>query len=78
MSTLIVAGTVVPIPASLQVANTYIIYSSVAYTYVPVVGYVMSKAGAILNDFAYTRPRQSQCVLYNTTSGSCPTSYDRA
>ena len=65
MSTLIVAGTVVPIPASLQVANTCIIYSSVTYTYVPVAGYVISKAGAILNDFAYTRPRSPN--VFSTT-----------
>ena len=67
------AGTVVPIPTSLQVANTYIIYSSVRYTYVPTVGYVMNKAGVLLSDFAYTRPRLSQCVLYNATTGACPT-----
>ena len=68
------AGTIVQIPASLQVANTYIIYSSVMYTYVPTIGYVMNKSGVILSDFAYTRPRQSQCVLYDATTGSCPTS----
>ena len=68
------AGTVVQIPASLQVANTYIIYSSVVYTYVPTIGYVMNKSGVVLSDFSYTRPRQSQCVLYDATSGSCPTS----
>jgi hypothetical protein len=59
-------GTVfVNIPASLQVANTYVIYSSVSYNYVPTVGYVMNKAGVTLSDFAYTRPRTSQCVFYN-------------
>ena len=68
------AGTVVTIPASLQVANTYVIYSSIRYTYVPTIGYVMNKSGVLLTDFAYTRPRQSQCVLYNATAGACPTS----
>ena len=68
------AGTVVQIPASLQVANTYIIYSSVVYTYVPTIGYVMNKSGVVLSDFSYARPRQSQCVLYDATTGSCPTS----
>jgi Flp pilus assembly protein TadG len=60
-------GTVVTIPASLQVANTYIIYSSVNYLYVPIgaIGYVMNKAGITLTDFSYTRPRLSQCVFYN-------------
>jgi Flp pilus assembly protein TadG len=72
-STPIATGTVVNVPAALQVANTYIIYSSVMYTYVPTVGYVMGKAGVLLTDFAYTRPRQSQCVLYNTQT-TCPTS----
>ena len=60
-------GTVVNIPASLQVANTYVIYSSVSYLYVPTggIGYVMNTAGVNLSDFAYTRPRRSQCVLYD-------------
>jgi Flp pilus assembly protein TadG len=68
-------GTVVNIPASLQVANTYVIYSSVTYVYVPTIGYVMNNAGVLLNDFAYTRPRMSQCVFYNTPSPlptTCP------
>ena len=73
-STPLAAGTVVSIPSSLQVANTYLIYSSVNYTYVPTIGYVMNKSGVLLSDFSYTRPRQSQCVLYNTTTASCPTS----
>ena len=30
----------------------------------PAVGYVMVKAGITLSDFAYTRPRQSRCVIY--------------
>ena len=41
------------------------------YLYVPVVGYIMAKAGITLSDFTYTRPRQSLCVLYGTTV--CPT-----
>jgi Flp pilus assembly protein TadG len=68
-------GTVVNIPASLQVANTYVIYSSVTYVYVPTIGYLMNKGGVVLSDFAYTRPRLSQCVFYNTASPlptSCP------
>lgn len=60
-------GTVVNIPASLTIANTYVIYSSVNYLYVPTggIGYVMNKAGVTLSDFAFTRPRTSQCVLYD-------------
>src|SRR4051812_45417382 len=68
-------GTVVNIPTSLQVANTYVIYSSVTYTYVPTIGYLMNKGGVVLTDFAYTRPRMSQCIFYNTASPlptSCP------
>jgi Flp pilus assembly protein TadG len=68
-------GTVVNIPASLQVANTYVVYSSVTYLYVPTIGYLMNKGGVILSDFAYTRPRMSQCVFYNTANPlptSCP------
>jgi Flp pilus assembly protein TadG len=67
------AGTVVTVPAKLAVANTYVIYSQVSYLYTPAVGYVMSKAGVTLSDFAYTRPRQSACVLYDTQT-ACPTS----
>lgn len=68
-------GTVVNIPTSLQVANTYIIYSSVSFLYVPAVGYVISQAGVTMSDFAYTRPRKSQCVFYNTPAPlptTCP------
>jgi Flp pilus assembly protein TadG len=37
------AGTVVAsFPATLAVANTYVIYSQVSYLYIPVVGYVMA------------------------------------
>jgi Flp pilus assembly protein TadG len=61
-------GTFVTIPASLAVANTYLIYSEVSYGYVPTVGYVMGTAGVTLSDVNYTRPRQSTCVLYGTTT----------
>jgi len=69
----------VPIPSQLAVANTYLIYSQVSYLYVPTIGYVMTKSGVNLKDVAYTRPRQSTCVIYPTPStGSsmpaCPTS----
>lgn len=67
------SGTVVTVPANLAIANTYVIYSQVGYLYTPAAGYVMSKAGVTLSDFAYTRPRQSTCVLYNTQT-TCPSS----
>jgi len=60
------AGTTVPIPTALQVGGTYLIYSEVSYVFVPTVGYVM-KSSITLSDFTFTRPRQSLCVMYNTT-----------
>ena len=64
-------GTTVTIPTALNIDGTYLIYSEVNYLYVPVVGYIMAKAGLTLSDFTYTRPRQSLCVLYGTSV--CPT-----
>ena len=61
------AGTSVAIPAALQIGGTYLIYSEVSYKYVPSIGYVMAKAGINMSDFTFTRPRQSTCVMYNTT-----------
>ncbi|WP_291854271.1 TadE/TadG family type IV pilus assembly protein [Bradyrhizobium sp.] len=61
------AGTAVPIPTALQVGDTYLIYSQVSYKFEPTIGYVLAKAGITLSDFTYTRPRQSKCVMYNTT-----------
>ena len=55
------------IPTALQVGGTYLIFSEVSYKYVPAVGYVMAKAGIKLSDVTYTRPRQSTCVMYNTS-----------
>ncbi len=60
------AGTTVAIPTALQVGGTYLIYSEVSYAFVPTVGYVL-KNSITLSDFTYTRPRQSTCVMYNTT-----------
>jgi len=61
------AGSTVAIPVALQVGGTYLIFSEVSYRYIPSVGYVMAKAGINMSDFTYTRPRQSTCVMYNTT-----------
>jgi len=59
------------------IAGQYLILSEVNYLYTPTVGYVMAKAGVTLKDSAYTRPRQTSCVIYPTPpSGvwpACPT-----
>jgi hypothetical protein len=69
---------VVGIPTGIAIAGSYLIMGEVSYLYVPAVGYVMSKSGITLTSTAYTRPRQSSCVVYPTpTSGAlpaCPTS----
>jgi Flp pilus assembly protein TadG len=66
----------VAVPTALKVAGSYLIYSEVSYNYVPAVGFVMTKTGINLNDFTYTRPRQSLCVFNPPASSStaCPTS----
>jgi Flp pilus assembly protein TadG len=61
-------GSTVTIPSQLQVGGTYLIFAEVEYRYVPTIGYVMSSAGVLLKDVAYTRPRQAACVKYNTTT----------
>jgi Flp pilus assembly protein TadG len=66
-------GSTITIPAELRVADTYLIFSEVSYRYVPAVGKVVAPAGVDLTDVAYTRPRQSTCVIYPTpTSGPLP------
>jgi Flp pilus assembly protein TadG len=60
-------GDIITIPAALTVDGTYLIWSEVSYKYVPAVGYLMAKTGITLSDQTYTRPRQSSCVMYNTT-----------
>jgi len=64
-------GDTITIPAGLKVANTYLILSEVSYLYQPTVGYFVAQSGINLTDKSYTRPRQSTCVLYGTSS--CPT-----
>lgn len=59
----------VVIPAAFLVANTYLIWSEVQYRYQPSVPYLM-KSGILLSDQSFSRPRQSDCVLYQQTS--CP------
>src|SRR3954447_5812010 len=60
-------GDIVTVPTALKVDGTYLIWSEVSYKYVPAVGYLMAKTGVTLSDLTYTRPRQSSCVLYQTT-----------
>jgi Flp pilus assembly protein TadG len=71
------AGSIVTIPAQLAVADTYLIFSEVSYVYTPTIGYVMAKTGVNMADVAYTRPRQSACVIYPTPAAgtalpACP------
>ena len=65
----------VTVPTALKVASTYLIYSEVNYNYVPTVGYVLRNS-ITLSDFTFTRPRQSNCVIYPTVNPlpACPTS----
>jgi Flp pilus assembly protein TadG len=70
-------GSTVVIPTQLQVADTYLIFSEVSYVYTPTIGYVMAKTGVNMADVAYTRPRQSACVIYPTPAAgtalpACP------
>jgi Flp pilus assembly protein TadG len=60
-------GTSVTIPTALKIGGTYLLWSEISYKYVPTIGYVMTPTGINLNDVAYTRPRQSTCVMYKTT-----------
>jgi Flp pilus assembly protein TadG len=54
-------------------ANQYLIYSHVTYTYTNAT-LVVLKSSVTLSDDAYTRPRQTTCVLYpSSTPATCPT-----
>lgn len=61
-------ATVTTVPANLLVANTYLIWSEVSYNYTPITGYLMGTAAIPLSDQTYTRPRQSDCVFYGTST----------
>jgi Flp pilus assembly protein TadG len=70
------SGTIT-VPTALKIADSYLIYSEVSYTYTPAVGFIMTKTGITMSDFTYTRPRQSRCVYYpppSASTPSCPTS----
>jgi Flp pilus assembly protein TadG len=68
-------------PTALAVPGTYLIYSEIAYLFTPPAAGAMGFMSGNINltDHAYTRPRQSACVIYPTpTSGAlpaCPTVY---
>lgn len=72
-------GSTVAIPSTLiatdstgkVIANQYLIFSEVSYTYTPSVGYVLT-GGINLKDVSYTRPRQSTCVYYSPAT-ACTT-----
>ena len=66
-------GSVVAVPTALQIGGTYLIYGEVSYKFVPSVAWFINKVdGITLSDTTFTRPRQSLCVLYDTTV--CPQS----
>ena len=54
-------GSTVTLPAALVVANSYLIWSEVQYTYKPVIGYVVTGT-LTLKDQIYMRPRLSDFV----------------
>lgn len=58
-------GSTVTLPTALNVANTYLIWSEVQYTYKPVVGYVVTGT-LTLKDQIYMRPRLSDSVARGT------------
>lgn len=62
--------TVSTVPANLLVPNTYLIWSEVSYKYTPITGYAFGVAVIPLKDETFTRPRQTDCVLYGTAT-SC-------
>ena len=64
--TALTAGTVVSIPASLAVPNTFLIYAQVQYSYNPTYGYVMNST-MTLSDQSYMMPRQSTSIARTTT-----------
>lgn len=61
------ANTVITtIPPALLVANTQLIWSEVTYKYTPTVGYLV-KSMLPLTDECFTRPRQSDKVIYSAS-----------
>lgn len=62
-------GSTAPVPSNLAIANTYLIFAEVSYTYTPLYGYF--SAGAIaLSDNLYATPRSTACIIYVPQNGS--------
>jgi Flp pilus assembly protein TadG len=64
-----------PVPGSLAVPGTYLIYSEIQYLFTaPAAGAMgFMRNGVTMKDVGYTRPRQSTCVIYPTpVSGALP------
>jgi Flp pilus assembly protein TadG len=59
-------GSTVNIPASLAVANTYLILGEATYSYNPTYGYVLTGT-MTLSDQIYMRPRQSDSVTRSSS-----------
>jgi Flp pilus assembly protein TadG len=63
---------VVPVPSSLLVSGTYLIFSEVSYDFVPAFGHDINLKFASptfhLSDQMFTRPRQSLTVAYPTAA----------
>ena len=57
-------GSTVTLPAALNIANTSLIWSEVAYAYKPTIGYVITGT-LTLKDQIYMRPRLSDTVACN-------------
>ena len=59
------------------IAGQYLIFTEINYLYTPAVVYKVGTGAITLKDTAYTRPRQTSCVIYPTpTAGvwpACPT-----
>jgi len=62
-------GSTISIPANLAVANTYLIFAEVSYTYTPLYGYFTAGSLA-LADNLYSTPRSSNCIIYVPQNGS--------
>lgn len=63
-------ASVTTVPADLLVPNTYLIWSEVSYGYTPITGYIVGNVTLPLYEQTFTRPRQSDCVIYSPAA-SC-------
>lgn len=71
--TALAPGSSVTVPTNLAVANTYLIFAQVSYTFTPVFGFFGS-GGITFSDNLYVTPRVSNCINYPPESvTSCTT-----